>query len=768
MSQTLDTIKEELNNELKKPHIDFAKVAELTETLLEFDQEAIRFSVDARHVHRLGYELVGKQETALAELIKNSYDADATEVFIDFKDYSSIGGTLIIRDNGNGMAEDIIRSAWMRLSTSDKEDQPVSPKYGRSRAGRKGIGRFAVERLGTRLILESRVAGEETGIKVSFDWDANYHHGKNLTHIANKTEKFPKERNDKGLTLIISDLRDQWTEKGFERVWKSVLLLQPPFEIPKRHRAHGKEIREYEADPGFKVFINGTAGAQIAEELSIEKSFLEHGLAKIRGRIDNTGEAHFYVESPKLQYDDSQQSEKDYLVVGPLQFEVIYFVYNSKLMTGFSIRKAEEMGEKYGGIRIYRDGFRVLPYGEQGDDWLRLAYDTGRRNLLVPGNNSNFFGHIEVSSVENPFLEETSSREGLIENEAYEELRDFVRSCVEWAVLRIAAFRKRKQTAGQKNFVSEVRKPSEGIQAVITELTKIQSLIATDGISIGATQTIEKLTQIKTEIEKLTQIKTEQERFEAEAEQKELEHIEYEGMLRILASLGISIAVFSHEVRGALTRIQALLKELEPIKIAGKKNDAKFGEMQAALDRLYDLSSYILSEVSHSASREKQNVPLRGVIEAFVKQFKKYLNTRGIEFQTDIQPPFLRTQPMHRSEIDSILFNFLTNAVKSMDRASAKERRIKITATKSLNYAVINFQDSGEGIPKSIQHKIFDAFFTTAQYHGDEIAGPGSGLGLKIVSDIASANGGYVRLSKPEMGYACNFEFAVPIAKEQE
>ena len=152
MAQSLDILKKNLQAELSKEKIDFQKVAQLSQNILDSDRDSVRFSIDAKHIHRLGFELVGKQETALSELIKNAYDADATNVNIEFKDYSKAGGVLIIKDDGSGMTERDIRNSWMRISTDYKETNTISSHFGRSRAGRKGIGRFAVERLGKRLI----------------------------------------------------------------------------------------------------------------------------------------------------------------------------------------------------------------------------------------------------------------------------------------------------------------------------------------------------------------------------------------------------------------------------------------------------------------------------------------------------------------------------------------------------------------------------------------------------------------------------------------
>jgi len=747
-------LRSKLQSELAKADVNFQEIAVLSQKLLEQDKESVRFSIDAKHIHRLGFELMGKQETALSELMKNAYDADATEVIIEFKNYTKPGGKLIIQDDGHGMTADQIRNNWMRISTDDKEINPVSPIYKRPRAGRKGIGRFAVERLGKELVLETCVKGYNEGLRVLFNWDNDFKHGRDLSLIAHKIHKFPKEPDKSGTILYINVLRDRWTDTLFDRVWKSVLLLQTPFRIsPEKDRIDQQEI----IDPGFKVNINGKLGDDVAKEVSIEKNFLDHRVALITGTVDESGEGEYSVISDKLNYNDTSKPEKEYLLTGPLSFETSYFIYSSDVISGISIRQAIQMGDTYGGIRVYRNGFRVLPYGEQRDDWLKLARDTARRSLLVPANNHNFFGFVEISSQENILFEETSSREGLVENEAYEELQDFVRTGIEWAVLRIASVRKRKQTASQKDFVSELQKPSQLIQEFIGEVSdRIKD-------KHGDKKDPKKVRAVR----KLENIKQEAISFEERVEVRESEFVQYETMLRILASLGISISVFSHEVKGALTSFKSSLKDfLSTIKI-DELGEISLVEINSVNTRLFDLSNYITTLISHSSTREKTNIPLHSVINSFIQQFDEYLNVRGISFEIDVDPPFLRTHKMHRSEIDSVLFNFMTNAVKAIERAKADVRKIKISAFKRDNFAVISFQDTGTGISEDTREKIFDAFYTTTQFRGDEIAGPGTGLGLKIVNDIAESNGGYADCTEPEQYFNCRFNFTVPIAKEQ-
>jgi HSP90 family molecular chaperone len=112
--------------------------------------EELRFTADAALIDRLGRELVGKQETALIELVKNSYDADAEYVKVTLTN-----NVLVIDDNGVGMARDELIDGFLRLASDMKVRHPLSQKYKRHRAGRKGIGRFSTQRLGSSLRLRT-------------------------------------------------------------------------------------------------------------------------------------------------------------------------------------------------------------------------------------------------------------------------------------------------------------------------------------------------------------------------------------------------------------------------------------------------------------------------------------------------------------------------------------------------------------------------------------------------------------------------------------
>lgn len=768
--------------ELAKAQPDWHLIERLSAGEVDANLNSVRFSVDAGHIQRLGLELVAKQETALAELIKNAYDADASRVIVTFQNHNKPGGQLRIDDNGLGMTLEDVRDSWMRLSTSRKQAQPISPRYQRLRAGRKGIGRFSVQRLGKTLTMETEVAGSAMGLRVSFDWDSHYGSGQNLNDIFNQVEEYQKPLEREGTRLLIGELRETWSEAALNRVWKMILSLQTPFVALAEG---GSTLAEY-TDPGFELQLNGESSTRRKTTLGIESGFLQHALATVTGGVGSDGAAIVRLVSNRLGLDESYTLEEKFHLTGPFNFTARYFIYFPDVLSGLSMPLAVKMGTEYGGIRLYRNGFRVAPYGERTDDWLRLDRDTSRRTIIVPANNINFFGQVSLSRAENPNFEETSSREGLIENDAFEELRTIVRDLLEWAVLRVAAVRGRKQTAGQKGFVSTARprKPSEIIEKLYTEIATPPVLEAPSANlesqhslfdpqdtlvqpdNVAAPQLPTKLPEVVAAM--LKQASEEAKLWEADVAQREAAALQYEEMLRILASLGLSISVFGHEIKGirgsVAAHLDVLSKQVAVLSMTSKNDlDATIEEFKGVTGRMFDIGGYIAGLMSSTESRELRPLSLKGVIERFRKQFAQYLERQTIDFESEVVPAHLRTTEMHASELDSVLLNFMTNSIRSMKAAKVSPRRIRVRAWKDDEFVVISFEDNGLGIREENKDRIFDAFFTTVGNvdSDDGLAGPGTGLGLKIVSDIATSYGGEVTVEPASEGYSCNIEFRV-------
>ncbi|EHK2889908.1 ATP-binding protein, partial [Vibrio parahaemolyticus] len=208
------------NNDDEK--LEYGKILEVAAELSTYDEENARFSVDGNLVKRLGEQLVAKKTTALSELIKNCYDAEASKVEVIFENTDQPGGTITIADNGHGMTREALINGFMKISTSDKEDNPVSPNYERARAGRKGIGRFAAQKIGNYLTIITRTSADEPYLVVDFDWQ-EYKSKSNLLSIGNKIRTSEDDYGfENGTKLIISGTKEVWSETNQSTAFKYI------------------------------------------------------------------------------------------------------------------------------------------------------------------------------------------------------------------------------------------------------------------------------------------------------------------------------------------------------------------------------------------------------------------------------------------------------------------------------------------------------------------------------------------------------------------
>lgn len=185
--------------------------------------EELHFTTDAGLIDRLGRELVGRQETALIELVKNSFDADARSVTVTLE-----RDALTIEDDGTGMTRDELVEGFLRLASTFKVEEPRSRVFNRQRAGRKGIGRFSTQRLGSVLRLKTWVNANEPGIELVVDW-REFESGRNLDEVPVQLGTVPPA--SPGTKIRVELLRDEWSDAQIRRCWRGLLALQQPFPV---------------------------------------------------------------------------------------------------------------------------------------------------------------------------------------------------------------------------------------------------------------------------------------------------------------------------------------------------------------------------------------------------------------------------------------------------------------------------------------------------------------------------------------------------------
>ena len=726
-----------LRKALEQEPPNYSLVLSLAAKLAANDPDRVRFTTDAGIVSRLGKELVARQETAVSELVKNAYDADATTVEVIFINAKTIGGELLVVDDGVGMARQELIEGFMRLASATKVDAPLSTRYKRRRAGRKGIGRFATQRLGSSLELTTQTIKHEKGLRLKVEWD-RFTRDRDLISVTSSISEVAKEKPE-GTTLRIKSLREGWTDTQIARVYRFVNDLIQPFPLSKTDKKKSKEN-----DPGFKATFYRRVARRNQEVASADRMVLDYAVAEVTASVNVNGAAKWNLTSDRYSLNERSTIQppktsisKRFKYLRNVHLKAYYYIWDPKLIPRQQSKRLRELANEQGGIRLYRNGFRVLPYGEPGNDWLGFDQLYRQRSILVPLSNINWFGFIEITDPEGATFEETSSREGIANNPAYHELTWFASQALIEVAQRVASARKRKLTAGQK------RATVASEQSLIRIADDLEA-IAKRVRHASQRAAIRSAAQDVVDVGKAL--------------------LEENSTLRVLSSLGLTIAIFAHEVRHQIFSLRQLAGQGVGQPLSGVEQQDMLGELESRLKVLQAYTAYFDKTISASIRREVEEQPLTKILFDFIDQFKPVIERDGAEFmgEDDIDEALL-TIPMHSSEWASILANLLTNSLKAIKRGRHRaEGHVLIRAWQSNGTILIEFADNGDGIPKKAQGRIFDPFFTTtaaADSSDDELVG--MGLGLTIVRDILTSYGGAINLTKAPRGYSTCFRIEI-------
>ncbi len=766
---TEQEIRKQLENVIKEEPQNYDKIIELSTFLSSFDKTNVRFSIDAGVIDRLGDELVARQETAVSELVKNSYDADAQEVTLTFIDTDDIGGTLNIKDDGDGMTRDELIEGFMRISSTSKIHNPYSRKYNRKRAGQKGIGRFAVQRLGTKLTIITQVENADYALKLTINWK-DYQRDKDLSSITNKLEETEKIR-EKGTTLIIGGLKDKWSTSAIQRIYRYVNDIIQPFPISKKNEDKESKRKEETNDPGFKtkfIKITNNETKTVADDNIM---VYDHAVATIDGFVDEEGHGEYEIRSLKLDINaggkvgsDPDDSSIPFKKIKEIWFRAYYFIYDKEVMPTMHVSSIQKIAKTQGGIRLYRNGFRVLPYGEPGNDWLSLDKSMRQRSLLPPHSNLHFFGFVEIPD-ENEVFNETSSREGLSENEAFIELQNFIYRTIISGVLKVSEVRGTKITSGQqRDEAGNFEKIEFRIKNIAHTIEELDRELENDSGSVEAKKRRKRrIKKVQKAIEELEEIqKTEQEKT-----------IKERSMLRVLSSVGLTVGQFIHEIKYYIDNIQSDIRYLLERLQDEKDLLARTEILDNNFSSFRTYTSYFDNVISQNVVRELRPLNLPHIITPFINSIKSDAIKSGIEFaEPIIGNPYLYTKSMHPSEWSSILFNFYTNSKKAIKRVG-ESGKILIECGAEDEMLFLEFSDTGDGISEENEQKVFEEFYTTTSpidleslNQNNEILG--TGLGLKIVKDIIKSYRGNVYVASPKAEYSTCIRVEIPKANDKE
>lgn len=679
----------------------------------------------ARLLRTFGDELISSETVAVIELVKNAYDADATRVWIRFHEPLEVGkGMIEVIDNGHGMSLETIQSAWMEPATLVRRRNRFSEKLGRKVLGEKGIGRFASSRLAGTLEVVTRRAEMDDEIRVIFDWSVFDNEEKYLDEIKidweirepkevcpggtihtlwQEVEKPKNKELRNGTILRMAGLKTKWGREQFEKLRRDLSRLVSPY--------FGEE--EEKALEDFHIILKLPEEFQEYSERIMPPEVIRKPHYVIKGDVDIKGqyklEIHLKEQELKEEKSGSFLAESgNKPSCGPFKFEIRAWDRDpdslKKLETDkLSIRDIRKDLDAVSGITIYRDGFRVLPYGEPKNDWLRL--DIRRvQNPTLRLSNNQIVGAVFITSIDNPFLRDQSNREGIIEGTAFDDLKQLI---VE--ILAILETRRRQERPRQK-------KMTERGLFIEFNLANIRDYIR----------------EKHPEDKELLKVVTEKER---DLENRVAEVEEVISRYRRLATLGMLIDIVLHDGRAPLAKIintayLGLRETWEPMKEGNEYRSEMRGYFNGIVSQS-DVLSILFKKIEPFGGRRRGRPAktfIENVIEKAFSVFETQIEQVGVKVEL---PSSANAVTVDEAEIQEVIVNLLDNSLYWLTKVPKNKRFITVTVSRTdIGELEIIFSDSGPGVDEGVKDDIFDPYFSTKPN--------GIGLGLTIAGEIVS------------------------------
>lgn len=712
----------------------------------------------ARIIHTIGSDLIGDAYAALIELVKNSYDADASRVDIIFE-YKKIDSeealVITIKDDGHGMSFDTLINKWLVPATNDKLERKKSPEKKRFFQGRKGIGRFAASILGQEMTLSSVNDTGEKSIAV-IDWRI-FNSNDFLDNVELLVEK-ENTNEQPGTTLqIIAKNEDDsnkistWDISSINNLFQELRKLVSPFD-------------EFEDDK-FDInlsFINCPFEQFNNQDFKIETypiiNFYDY---RISGTIDENGNADLLFENnvnPEVK--QSERIQTEYEIEGNGKYcgliKIDYRVYdrepeaidnlinkglinpiNEKYM---GKRDAKRLLDEVYGVNIYKNAFRIRPYGNGGVDWLDLDKDR-IQNFTLRISNNQIVGFIFIQQEEESHLEEKSARDGLKENEYYFGLKELSKKALAELETRRLAYRiKSEKSRSSKTSFQDTINDLFSLSAVKTSIdNKLSQLDVSE-------ETIKEINEIldKEEVRK-AELKEEIEKTIAI----------YQGQ----ATLGKIVNFILHEGRKPIQFFNSETTVIERYirHYKASKDEDILQYLDKSIDGFRTNSKIIsglfkrINPLANQKRGKKEYFLIYPIIEESCKIFDSSIREMKIKITVECSKQV--SLYGWSEELYTALTNLLENSIYWLGISKKELKEIKIRVTENEESVIIDYQDNGPGLSNlEIESEvIFEPGYSKKLN--------GTGLGLAISGEAAGRLNGKLIARKSTEGVYFQIEF---------
>ena len=751
----------------------------------------VPFSVTARVAMQLGRESISNSIVAILELVKNAYDADAETVKFRFGNLDQDHPLLVIEDDGHGMTEQQLREGWLVIGTSNKLLSGQSSRKKRVLTGEKGLGRLGLDRLCEKTVVQSFSEDESSGVELEINWSKYEEMAAPLEKIRHDLYRIPKFISDpitnvskefsEGTRLILYDLKDVWSKEFLEDLKQELTLLISPFA--------GINDFAIELDSGMKWDeIDGKVGS--AEMLDVAEWKLIAKFDKKRhvSYTMSSDQHEKYFELKPVPWSKKFRDTTEQPLCGPLKFEMYFFPRKSVDLgtVGFSQAQIRNFLNSNQGIRIYRDGFRVKPYGEPtGEgDWLKLSYRRQQHPSGVTQGNwrvgsNQVVGAVFLERDKNPNLIDQTNREGIVEGPAFYHLKTLTLDAIEFFETSRQKFEKTKDKLteydeAQEDAAKSTKASLEAVDNLKATTNKVTKILQTAVQETRAAPDMETfLKSLDTAINEVdgTVANTQKayDRLAKVTEERQEELQSEKDTLGNLASLGILTTSFGHEILGDTDLVTENARQLQSHLDKNlfmlsldvhKMVEDNLEFLVYSASKINDFAKFTLKNVSRD-KRKRKKVDLSRIVRQIVGFFAESLQERNIAVELNLPK---KVSPILAFEIDweSIFINLITNAVWALDKNWIEKRKIRISMWEVEDHLEITFADSGRGLEAGTKDKIFLPTFSTKRNKKGEI--DGTGLGLAIVkSFVEDYKGGSINVESPcDLGGA-QFYIQIPV-----
>ena len=751
----------------------------------------VSFSVTARVAMQLGRESISNSIVAILELVKNAYDADAETVKIRLGNLDKTNPLLVIEDNGHGMTEQQLREGWLVIGTSNKLLSGQSSRKKRVLTGEKGLGRLGLDRLCEKTVVQSFSEEESSGLELEINWRKYEEIDIPLENIRHDLYRIPKSIADPitnvseefsgGTRLILYDLKDVWSKEFLRDLKQELTLLISPFA--------GVKDFGIELDSGMKWDeIDGKVGSA---------EMLDAAEWKLIAEIDEGGNVSYTMSSDRhpadfklepVSWSKKFPRESEGPFCGPLKFEMYFFPRRPVDLgeVGFNQTQIRNFLDSNQGIRIYRDGFRVKPYGEPtGEgDWLRLSYRRQQHpSGVIQGywrvGSNQVVGAVFLERDKNPDLIDQTNREGIVEGPAFSHLKMLAEDAIVFFESKRQAFEQAQYKSteyerAQRKVTKSTEASLEAVQNLKGTTSKVTEILQTATQETPALHDVEALLKsLDTAIHEVdgTIVETQKayDQFAKATKKRQEELQSQKDTLGNLASLGILTTSFGHETLRASHMVRVNARQLRGNLDKGLfmvspdvremvKDNLEL--LVSSAGKIHNFAEFTLKNVRRD-KRKRKAVDLSRVITQVSEYFAGPLEKRNITVELNLPK---KVSPIRAFEIDweSIFVNLITNALWALEDTSAEQQKIRISMRETKNHLKITFADSGCGLEAGTEDRIFSPTFSTKRNEKGEVTG--TGLGLAIVKGfVEDYTGGSIHAESPcDLGGA-QFHIQIPI-----